>query len=210
MPVFTEDKVRIGGLRRRAGKYSFKAAFNGKCYRVSLSAPGKFQVGNACVALAACARLGIAGREIEQGLARVSPKYRFQRISARPLLIADCAHNPEAAQALSAELAGMRNGGKVLLFSAMKDKDYGEVLRVLAPHFEKMVLCEVPLARSASLPGLFSAARRLGRGIVLVKNPREALLRAKGLAGRNGTVVAAGSIYLLAELFGRDKIGMAQ
>jgi dihydrofolate synthase/folylpolyglutamate synthase len=101
-------------------------------------------------------------------------------------------------------------GKKVLLFSAMRDKDYGEVLRVLAPHFEKVVLCEVSLARSAGLSELFSAARRLGRDIVLVKNPEEALLRAKELAGRNGTVVAAGSIYLLAELFGSDKIRIAQ
>ena len=208
--VFVAEEVKVSGLREKGGKWSFKASCRGRNYSVSLSAPGKFQVSNACVALLVCGRLGAGRKEVEDGLRLARPAFRLQEISRRPLLLADCAHNPEAAAALAAELAAIRPKRPVLLFSAMKDKDYGTVLRILAPHFGKAVLTEVSLPRSASLRELFSKANGLGWETALVKSPKMALAAAKRLAGKDGAVVVAGSIYLLAELFGKDKIRMAQ
>ena len=208
--VFAVEAVKVSGLSEKRGRWSFRASCCGSHYDVSLSAPGRFQVSNACVALAVCGKLGAGRKAIENGLRLARPAFRLQEISRRPLVLADCAHNPEAAAALAAELPAIRPKRKVLLFSAMKDKDYAQVLGILAPHFGKVVLTEVSLSRSASLRGLFSQAKVLGWEAVLVKNPKKALAAAKRLAGKDGAVVAAGSIYLLAELFGRDKIRMAQ
>lgn len=210
--VFCEDVVKISGLKEREGRHSFSAAFGGKKYLVSLAARGKFQLSNACAALAVCAKLGVRGRAIEKGLAKAAPKYRFQRISSSPSTFADCAHNPEAALALSGELSALKAAGgkRVLLFSAMKDKDYPAVLRTLARHFDALVLCEVSLPRSANLVELFAASVKLYPEILLAREPKLALAKAKKEAGGGGTLVVAGSIYLLAELFGRDKIRLAQ
>ena len=210
--IFADEAVKISGLMEKGGKYSFGAVFNGKKYGISLSAPGKFQVSNACVALAVCAKLGVGGKAIERGLAKASPIYRFQKISSAPPTFADCAHNPEAAAALSGELAALKaaNGKRVLLFSAMKDKDYASVLRALAKNFDALVLCEVSLGRSANLVELFAASRKLYPEILLVKEPARAMAVAGKMAGKKGRLVVAGSIYLLAELFGRDKIRVAQ
>lgn len=209
--IFAEDEVKIIGEREKNGCRSFSAAFGGKTYRISLSAPGKFQMSNACVALAVCTKLGAGKKEIEKGIAKVSPAYRFQKIGAAPLAFADCAHNPEAAGALAGELSGIRVGGRrVLVFSAMKDKDYAAVLRTLAKCFDAAVLCEVPVARSAGLIELFSVSRKLYPEILLVKEPQRAIAVAKSIAGKEGLVVVAGSIYLLAELYGKDKTRVAQ
>ncbi len=132
-------------------------------------------------------------------------------MSSRPLLIADCAHNPEAAAALAAEVRRMNAGTKVLLFSAMKDKDYASVLRTLVPLFDDVIITQVSLGRSAGLHELESAARKAGANkLAAAKKPSDALALAKRAAGKSGTVVVAGSIYLLAELFGKDKIMIAQ
>jgi dihydrofolate synthase / folylpolyglutamate synthase len=205
--IFVEDEAAAGNLNERDGKYSFDAAYDGRNYSIALSAPGKFQVSNACAALLACAELGASKAAIEKGLAGARPKFRLQKISSSPSVIADCAHNPEAASALATEVARMAvRGRRVLLFSAMKDKDYARVLSALAPLFDTVVLTEVALARGAALSELASARE----GAVLERRPKKALARAKKIAGKSGLVVAAGSIYLLSALFGKEKIKLAQ
>jgi dihydrofolate synthase/folylpolyglutamate synthase len=166
-------------------------------------------VSNALVALACASLLGAKKPAIEKGLHNATVKYRLQQLSSSPKIIADCCHNPGAAFALASELRHME-GGKVLLFSAMGDKDYRQVLDILKPFFEKIVLTQVSLARAAPLSALQSAAASLHADTITVKNPSAALARAKKLAGKKGTVVIAGSIYLLGELFGSDKIRIAQ
>ncbi|MFA6489826.1 MAG: folylpolyglutamate synthase/dihydrofolate synthase family protein [Candidatus Micrarchaeia archaeon] len=210
--IFAEDAVKIGGLKEKNGGHLFVAAFGGKKYAVKLSASGKFQISNACAALVVCSKLGVGGRAIEKGLAKALPAYRFQKISSTPPTFADCAHNPEAAAALSGDIAGLKRakGKRVLLFSAMKDKDYKAVLRALAKNFDAIVICEVSLERGANLVELYSASMKLYPEILLVKEPKRALAAAKKMAGKNGLLVVAGSIYLLAELYGRDKTRIAQ
>ena len=208
--ILAGEEAAIGKTVAKGGRHSFSASFKGEKYRICLSAPGKFQVSNACAALAACRLLGVPKLAIEKGLSSASPKFRLQALSRKPLLLADCAHNPEAAAALASEVSLLPQRLRVLLFSAMADKDYPQALCTLAPHFSHLVLCEVSLARSAQPHSLFAAAKPCFSSIEIIREPARALAAAKKAAGKNGAVVAAGSIYLLAELFGRDKIRLAQ
>jgi len=205
--VFVEDEVEVSGLKEERGRYSFGAMHEGKKYSVRLSAPGKFQVSNSMCALAACALLGAGKEAVERGLAHARPRFRLQKLAGAPTVIADCAHNPEAARALAAEVEKMRTGKKVLLFSAMKDKDYAAVLAALAPLFDEIVITEVKLERGEKIALLAKAAFAAGaKGVHAEKAASDALLSAKKAAGKNGLVVVAGSIYLLSELFGEDKM----
>lgn len=229
--VLVEDEMRLSGAREDGMRCSFSARYGGAEYAIRLAAPGRFQVSNACVAIAACRELGADRKAIEAGLARAKPEFRLQKVADSPLTIADCCHNPEAAFALASEAERLPAGRKVLLFSAMRDKDYRQVLRVLRAHFDAVVLCQVSLKRAATLPMLKEAARKDGMGVLAarnlksaeaklgktegtaaftVKRPARALAFARSLAGKKGTVVVAGSIYLLGELFGRDKRRIAQ
>jgi len=202
--IFIEDDVEISNTRENEGKYSFDAAYGGKGYSISLCAPGKFQVSNACCAAVACSLLGAGKGAIERGLGNANIKFRLER---RGNLILDCAHNPEAALALALEVARVEvRGRKVLLFSAMRDKDYAKVLATLVPLFDAVVITEVNISRGEKIGLLAKAAPSAHKE----KNAKKALARAKRAAGMDGLVVVAGSIYLLAELFGRDKIRLAQ
>ncbi|MCX6770431.1 MAG: Mur ligase family protein [Candidatus Micrarchaeota archaeon] len=176
-----------------------------------LAAPGEFQRSNAAVAAGVCRELGVGERAIERGLGKCRPKYRLER---RGNLLLDCCHNPEAAAALAKEVARIRvRGKKVLLFSAMRDKDYPSVLRTLAPLFDDIVITEVKLERGEKIAKLAKAAKEAGaRHAKLEKAAARALARARRIAGKTGLAVVAGSIYLLSELFGKDsiKIRLAQ
>ncbi|MCX6773196.1 MAG: bifunctional folylpolyglutamate synthase/dihydrofolate synthase [Candidatus Micrarchaeota archaeon] len=210
-PLFVEESVKLDSVEEKNGCYSFEVEYGGKRHFVSLAAPGKFQVSNALVALIVCSEIGCRRAAIEKGLKNAEPKYRMQQLSANPLIIADCAHNPEAAVAFSGEVKEIPIAGKrVLLFSAMKDKDYSAVLRILAPCFDEVMLTEVPLARGARLAELKKAAAKAGIKAFAARNASSALSMAKKKAGRNGMVAIAGSIYLLAELFGKEGARIAQ
>jgi len=202
--IFTGHDVKVAGLREDGGRCSFAAKFAGREYSVTLAAPGKFQVGNACCALAACSLLGAGRGAIERGLALARPRFRLER---RGNVLLDCAHNPEAASALAKEVAKMAvRGRRVLLFSAMKDKGYAAVLRRLAPEFDRVVITEVKLARGERAGRLAAAAREAGAGVEVERDARKALSLAKRRAGKAGLAVVAGSIYLLSELYGKDRI----
>lgn len=229
--IFVEDDMRLSHLQQVGRSYSFKTRYAGVEFALSLGAPGRFQISNACLAAALCHELGVEKKAIERGLSRAAPPFRLQQLSRRPAVIADCCHNPEAAFALSNEAEHFQSERKVLLFSAMKDKDHRRVLKILKSHFDAVVLCEVALARAASLAQLKATARKEGIQTLgastpenalktmrktegtcafAVKKPKHALAFAKGLAGKKGCVFIGGSIYLLAELFGKDRIRIAQ
>jgi dihydrofolate synthase/folylpolyglutamate synthase len=196
-------------LRKECGKIGAKLKFANPSRLPALpAAPGEFQLSNAAVAAEVCRALGVGEGAIAAGLRSCRPKYRLER---RGSLLLDCAHNPEAAQALANEVAGIRvRGKKVLLFSAMEDKDYAGVLHALAPQFDEAVVTEVRLARGEGAERLAEAAKKAGIAPVIEKNAKAALALARKLVGKNGLAVVAGSIYLLAELYSKDKIRLAQ
>ncbi|MCX8196881.1 MAG: bifunctional folylpolyglutamate synthase/dihydrofolate synthase [Candidatus Micrarchaeota archaeon] len=223
-PLMVEDEVKIFDIRQEKMKYAFRAKYDGEEYDIRLGAPGRFQMGNACVALVVCKNLGIKKEAIQEGLLEARPRYRLEQVGKNPTVIADSCHNPEAAFALSAEVERLPARKKILVFSAMKDKDFEQMLKIFRAHFDVIVLCKVSLERAAPIKDLQNAAKKAGITLldspskmgtegtfaITVEDPHEAVKAAKKLAGKSGYVFIAGSIYLLAQLYSKDKIRIAQ
>ena len=104
---------------------------------------------------------------------------------------------------LDQALAGVEH----LVCFAVKSNSNLSVLRALAPLFGEIVITEVKLSRAEKAEMLAGTA---GAGAMVVRDAKKALAFAKRRAGRDGLVVVAGSIYLLSELFGKEKIKIAQ
>lgn len=122
------------------------------------------------------------------------PEADAPRDRARHFLL-DAAHNPDGARALAAFLASEpRSSGSVLVFGAMADKEWREMLAVLLPHVGAVVCVAPPLAR-AERPEVLAAAC----GGEPAPSVTEGLVRARVLAGPEGRVIVCGSIFVLAE-----------
>ena len=91
--------------------------------------------------------------------------------------------------------------GTVAVLSILDDKDAAEMLRALLPRLSAAVFTRAPNPRALSPATLADLANKVG-GVAseIEPDPRRAVERARELAGKNGTVLAAGSIYLVAEL----------
>jgi dihydrofolate synthase/folylpolyglutamate synthase len=92
----------------------------------------------------------------------------------------------------------------------LDDKDAAAMLARLLPMCDALVLTASQNPRALPPPTLQSLAGQLGGPpSEVIRDPRDALARARELAGPGGLVVATGSIYLVADLLRPEGAGRA-
>jgi dihydrofolate synthase/folylpolyglutamate synthase len=163
--------------------------------------PGPHQRENLAVATASLVRLRERGFHVpEEAIARAVARLRWpgrlEWIRGSPRFLLDASHNPDGCAALARYLADVpRRGRRVLIFSAMDDKEHERMLAAFDDQVdERIYTAPASLSRAAS-PATFAAVRA---GEVAASVP-EALSRARCCAGTDGLVIVAGSIFLMAE-----------
>jgi dihydrofolate synthase/folylpolyglutamate synthase len=173
---------------------------------LALRAPGRFQRGN--FAIAAAAAEAFLDRPLDPGALRAAAREttipgRVEIVAHDPLTVYDGAHNPAGAHALAESLGDVLGDRRprVAVVGVLEDKDAAAMLTELLPHFDHAVYTRSQNPRSLSPGTLVSLAEKLGGPRAeTVADPHAAVRRARALAGRGGAVVAAGSIYLIADL----------
>ncbi|MFT4572272.1 MAG: dihydrofolate synthase/folylpolyglutamate synthase [Hyphomicrobiaceae bacterium] len=166
---------------------------------------GEHQKRNAALVAAVVRELGsllpVGESDLSAGLADARWPGRFERVADEPTVIVDCAHNPAAVDALVETLeAAALDAPMALVFSAMADKEWPAMLDRLVPHFSAVVLA--PLAMPRALKPSIAAAYLDGAlPVHLAESATAALARARRLVGAAGTIVVAGSIFLVAEVY---------
>lgn len=126
-------------LNEELGRTTFKldASWGGGGH-YTLSMSGEFQVGNACLAIAACHLLSQANwrcgdEAIAAGLLNVNWPGRFQVAQREPLIIFDVAHNIAAIDQLVHVLERHCSEREILfIFGILKDKDIEHITQRLA------------------------------------------------------------------------------
>jgi dihydrofolate synthase/folylpolyglutamate synthase len=177
-----------------------------------VGALGMFQRRNFALARAAAeAFLGqLDEAAVEAAAADIRVPGRLQIVDEHPLTLLDGAHNPDGIAALTESLpeiiASARRGeGRVVaVLSILDDKDAVAMLRSLAPLCDALMLTSSHNPRVLPPPTLSSLLDQLAPEVTIdseiVRKPHAALRRARELAGRDGVVIATGSLYLIADL----------
>ena len=172
---------------------------------VQVGAPGLYQRRNFALARAAAqALLGELDQDaVRSAAAEVRIPGRLQEIGTEPLTLLDGAHNPDGMRALVESLAELVVPGTrvVAVVSILEDKDAAGMLSVLLELCHAIVFTSSQNPRALPPPTLQSLAVQLsGPESEVVRDPVAALGTARRLAGRDGMVIATGSLYLLSDL----------
>ncbi len=203
----TAREVAVGGqqvsLRGLAAEYA----------DLFLPLHGTHQAQNAAVAVAAVeAFLGGGDQPLDidllrAALAGVESPGRLEIVRRSPTVLVDAAHNPAGARALrDAVSESFTFAHLVGVVAVMKDKDAAEILEVLEPVLDEVVVTRTTSPRAMSPRRLGEiAAEVFGEHRVTVEDDLpEALDRAAGLAdaggGVGGGVLATGSVVTAAEV----------
>ena len=173
--------------------------------------PGAHQRDNAVVALRLLEEAAVAGIAVDvdraaKGFERAAWPGRLQRIAGRPALLLDGAHNAAGALALAEALRG--HPPFVLLFGAMADKDVAAIGRTLFPMARAIVVTRAPGDRGAEPSSIVERVGPVGPPLLEEPDVGRALKAARGIAGRDGLVVVAGSLYLVGDVLRRRGAGL--
>ena len=181
---------------------TFRYEAEGTRFRLSPGLPGAHQGRNAAIAASTALVLDRAWRPISRsailrGIARVRWEGRLETVGRNPRVLLDGAHNEGGAAALRAFLEELRPPRLVLVFTMMRDKAVGRVAGRLFPLADRIVLTTIPYARAAAPEEILRRVRPFRGRIIVEPSLRKAIARARAEAGRRGTVVITGSLFLV-------------
>ena len=162
---------------------------------------GEHQCGNLALAAAACACLAEQGlpldnADIKTGLERVRWPGRLEWLPDRILL--DGAHNPDGARVLAAFLNRQGVTGLQLIVGCKGDKQWRELLTLLLPFAARVYATRPPVGDTVAPEKLVQQARESGILAEVCADPATALAAARRNRPAGGTILAAGSLFLVA------------
>ncbi|QDR80084.1 bifunctional folylpolyglutamate synthase/dihydrofolate synthase [Sporomusa termitida] len=203
--VYSKDRDFTGRFKGLANGKQQVCIDAGELGRIEtdLNLIGCHQLENSAVAVTVALILGtkdkrITAGTIQQALATVCWPGRFEIIAGEPVIVIDGAHNPDGARVLRQNLDQVFPGREVTFaLGILRDKDVTGIIRELIRPVDTVVTVQ-PLSYRAATPEEIAreiearhveAAAAIGSGIE----------RAKYLAGSQGVVCVAGSLYLIGE-----------
>ncbi|MFP3950000.1 MAG: bifunctional folylpolyglutamate synthase/dihydrofolate synthase [Candidatus Micrarchaeia archaeon] len=188
---------------------------------LGISMLGDFQVRNAALAVCAAENLGCSESAIREGLKKAKIRGRVEILGKEPLVVADVAHNPAGIKALvdsldvfghsvkvrpgketDEELHSLESKRVVCVFSCMKDKEYGEMLKVLGEKMDAFVLVKPEGNERAEEPEVLLDKAKEYAEAYTTAGIRDGIEFAKEMAGEDGMVLITGSIYMMEEVYG--------
>lgn len=121
--------------------------YKGEEYQISLA--GEYQIYNAITAIET--KLLLDGSLKKESLNAVRWSARFEKISDRPLMIRDGAHNMDGVQALRISLQKhFTNTHIIFIIGILKDKEYDKMIAELCPMAAQIYTITPPVGRGLS------------------------------------------------------------
>lgn len=168
---------------------------------------GQHQIENAITALGAVRVLRRRGVEISddavcRGFEKTRWPGRFMVLGTRPLLIADGAHNEDAAKRLAENLELYLNRKKVTaVMGVFRDKEYEKIVEIMAPHLKCVYAIDLPNAqRTLKKEELCKVLAAHGVQAETADSIEEALEYAKQREKEDGAVLVFGSLSYLGDV----------
>ena len=164
---------------------------------------GAYQLLNAAACLTAVdclrERVPVTARDIRSGLLQADIPGRFQVLPGRPLVILDVAHNPHAARALAANLAGMPGSpNTIAVFSMLKDKDIAGVVDAVKHGVTRWHVASAGGARAASAAQLVAALAGVAPSVTQFEDIAGAWHAACKIASEDDKIIVFGSFFTVA------------
>jgi dihydrofolate synthase/folylpolyglutamate synthase len=166
-------------------------------------ARGRFQRSNLALAVAAVGAL--LGSDDPEATARTAASVtvpgRLQRVGADPETILDSAHNTAGMRTLAEEIEAVAGDRRtVAVLGILADKDARGMVDAILPVVQSVIATAPDTPRalaSTDLAALVAASG--GVEVEVVDGVREAIERARLLAGAQGLVIASGSVHTVGE-----------
>jgi dihydrofolate synthase/folylpolyglutamate synthase len=193
-PVIVGPSADLPVIREKAGTRLIRSADLdfGRYPDLRPRLPGRHQLENIAVAISAAECLNVNRAAIVHGVNTATWPGRLERIGR---FLLDGAHNVQAAHALADFLKEFHPDGLWIIFGAMADKQYEEMIDILKPHAEQFVFTKPQGSRAKDAAEL----QALVPGSVAETDVGGAISYAREHAPAGTTILICGSLYLIGE-----------
>lgn len=179
----------------------------GEYEEMEIHLAGQHQIENAVTVLEAVRALRRQGVDISDTAVRVGLRKtrwpgRMMVLEKHPLVIADGAHNEDAVRRLAENLDIYLKGKKVTaVLGVFKDKEYEKMIGIMTPYLDYVYAIDLPNRdRTLAKEELCEVLAKYGIGAEPAVHIEQALVQAKKRAGKDGVVLAFGSLSYLGEV----------
>lgn len=200
-PVYDPDASNV---RETSREVTFDVQLHGETIKnLTVSLRGRHQAENACAALGALSALRKKGyaiplAAIRAGMADVHWPGRLEYFGN---VILDGAHNDPGVRALCSYAdSWLAREKTVLLSGMMEDKETQKMAQRLASRVKCVVCTQPEVPRAMAAEKLAKTFGAYGIKTYAQADVARALSQARALAGNDGIVLAAGSLYLIGAL----------
>ncbi len=206
IPLITSEKnpAVLGVFKKECKRKKSKLIKASKPYKGKIALQGSFQRTNAAMAIAVARQLQKQGAKISEkairnGLAAVRFPGRFAEMQRAPTVLLDCCHNPCAALALARAFRQSFKGEKALLvIGVSSDKNIKQIALALAPLASSVIVTGAKI-RAMQPEKVKKEFECNGKKAIVVKGVKNAVRKAIATAGKKGTVLVAGSCFVVGE-----------
>ncbi len=190
--------------REPGGTFTYRGI--GQVWRgLSTGLQGAHQIQNAGLVLAACELLMARAPKlnpdnIRAGLRENRWPGRLERVSERPLVIFDGAHNLDAARQLARYVTAHFQGRPLtLVVGILDDKPYRAMLTLLAPLAGRIIATQAKINRALPAERIAETVRPLAQEVTVIADVAKALRHAVKTASPGSLTLVAGSLYVVGE-----------
>ncbi len=182
------------------------------CKEVAKPLPGEHQKENLSLGLAACElvfdkfkksdpRYTLSPTLIRHGLSNAKWPGRLEIIMTNPLVILDGAHNLKAAQVLGKYLTGTLSDKKLtLVVGILDDKPYEEMLKLLVPCAQRVIVTKAKTDRSLETWVLEESVKKItNKKVEVIEDVQMAVSHAISTCSADDAICIAGSLYVAGE-----------
>lgn len=193
----------VTSLREQVFDYQ---GINKSFEKLRINMLGRYQVDNACLALAAIECLRQAGvivdeTAVRRGLEQVRWEGRLELVAGKPDIYLDGAHNPASAQKLAATIREMKPLYQriILVIGILGDKDRQGIASALISLADHVVVTRPQYSRAMEVKELASEIRKLHGSVATAETVAEAIAAARRTASPDDLVLITGSLYVVGD-----------
>jgi dihydrofolate synthase/folylpolyglutamate synthase len=171
---------------------------------ISPGIPGRYQLQNAALALAASESLDFSGKAADSdalalGVTSAYWPGRMELIPGNPPLLLDGAHNPAGAKALAESLAAYPRRRILLVTGVCSDKDIDQIYAPLIPLVERIYTVTPSVDRAINCEELSRFFTKVGVESTPCGNVVSGIEKARNESAQGDLILLSGSLFIVGE-----------